>query len=66
MTGCPATCAGQPFSVSSTHQQQTPNACYGFKHFVDDKRYETLQAGITMASMARTVLGKTISELMSR
>ncbi len=41
------------------------NVYYGFKHVVDNKHYETLQAGIKMTIMARPVLGKTFFELMS-
>jgi lipoyl-dependent peroxiredoxin subunit D len=41
------------------------NVYYRFKHFVDNKHYETLQAGIKMTIMARPVLGKAFFELMS-
>jgi lipoyl-dependent peroxiredoxin subunit D len=41
------------------------NVYYRFKHFVDNKHYETLQAGIKMTIMARPVLGKVFFELMS-
>lgn len=41
------------------------NVYYRFKHFVDNKHYDTLQAGIKMTIMARPVLGKVFFELMS-
>jgi lipoyl-dependent peroxiredoxin subunit D len=43
----------------------TLNVYYRFKHFVDNKHYESLQAGIKMTIMARPVLGKVFFELMS-
>jgi lipoyl-dependent peroxiredoxin subunit D len=41
------------------------NVYYRFKHFVENKHYESLQAGIKMTIMARPVLGKVFFELLS-
>ncbi len=41
------------------------NVFYRFKHFSDDKSYESMPAGIKMSIMARPVLGKPHFELMS-
>ena len=43
----------------------TLNVFYRFRHFVDNKEYETMQAGIKMTIMARPVLGKMFFELTS-
>jgi alkyl hydroperoxide reductase subunit D len=43
----------------------TLNVYYRFKHFSENKHYDTLQAGIKMTIMARPVLGKLFFELIS-
>jgi len=43
----------------------TLNVFYRFRHFVDNKEYETMQAGIKMTIMARPVLSKMFFELTS-
>lgn len=43
----------------------TLNVFYRFRHFTDNKQYETMQAGIKMTIMARPVLGKMFFELTS-
>jgi lipoyl-dependent peroxiredoxin subunit D len=43
----------------------TLNVYYRFKHFSENKHYDTLQAGIKMTIMARPVLGKVVFELLS-
>jgi alkyl hydroperoxide reductase subunit D len=43
----------------------TLNVYYRFRHFSENKHYETLQAGIKMTIMARPVLGKMWFELLA-
>jgi lipoyl-dependent peroxiredoxin subunit D len=43
----------------------TLNVFYRFRHFSDNKQYETMQAGIKMTIMARPVLSKLFFELTS-
>jgi lipoyl-dependent peroxiredoxin subunit D len=43
----------------------TLNVFYRFRHFTDNKQYETMQAGIKMTIMARPVLSKMFFELAS-
>ena len=43
----------------------TLNVFYRFRHFTDNKQYETMQAGIKMTIMARPVLSKMFFELTS-
>lgn len=43
----------------------TLNVYYRFRHFVDNKYYDTLQAGIKMTIMAGPVVGKMFFELLS-
>lgn len=43
----------------------TLNVFYRFRHFADNKEYETMQAGIKMTIMARPVLSKMFFELTS-
>ncbi|MBC8044608.1 MAG: alkylhydroperoxidase, partial [Rhizobacter sp.] len=41
------------------------NVFYRFKHFAENKHYDTLQAGIKMTIMARPVLGKLFFETVA-
>jgi lipoyl-dependent peroxiredoxin subunit D len=43
----------------------TLNVYYRFKHFAENKAYDSLPAGIKMTIMARPVLGKVFFELLS-
>jgi alkyl hydroperoxide reductase subunit D len=49
----------------ATSGTATPTVYYRFRHFVENKHHETLQADIKMTIMARPVIGKMFFELLS-